>query len=118
MKTKIYLGILIGVLLFGAFAVGVIAGGILPKSDTTIKLEKNTGCQAKVIIDNHEYIFRFKPAGDIKVSRDKALKSFLQQDTLINKIDAKSINSIDITSTICNGIETLGEGKITLEMQK
>lgn len=115
---KIYLGILIGILLLGVFAIGVIAGGMLPKSDATITLEKNTDCQAKVTIDNHEYTFRFKPAGDMKVSRDIALQKFLQQDTLINKIDAKSITSIDITSTICDGVETLGEGKLTLEMQK
>jgi len=118
MKTKIYLGILIGILLLAVFTIGVIAGGMLPKSDTIITLEKNTDCQAKVTIDNQEYNFRFKPIGaDIKVSRDKALKSFLQQDTLINKIEAKNINSVDITSTICDGIETLGEGKITLEIK-
>lgn len=112
---KIYLGILIGILLLGVFAIGVIAGGLLPKSDATITLEKNIYCKAKVIIDNQEYTFRFKPVGDVKISRDKELKNFLQQETLMNKIDAKSITSIDITSTICDGVETLGEGKITLK---
>ena len=114
MKTKnlIIFGIII--LLIGVFAIGVIAGGVLPKSDTTIQLDKNIECQTKFTIDNQVYTLHFKPSADVKASRDTALKGNLEQDIFRNKIEAKGITQINITSTICGGVETLGEGKVTL----
>ena len=109
---KIYLALIIGILLIG---IVMAVGSLLPKSDTNIKLDKYAGCQAKVTIDDKQYLFKFNLNGaDVKVSRDKALKLFLQQDVFMDKIDAKDIKSINITSTICEGVETLGEGKVTL----
>ena len=118
---KLYLTLIIGILLLGVLAIGVIAGGLLPKSDTTIKLDKSSECQTKFTIDNQEYTLHFKPtdtknADVIKISRDTALKNNLEQSYFMEKIDAKSITSIDISSTICGGAETLGDGKVSLEI--
>jgi hypothetical protein len=111
MKT-IYLTLIIGILLMGIAFAGV---SLLPRTDITIKLDRYAGCQAKVTIDDKQYKFNFNPTDtDIKISRDKALKLFLQQDIFMDRIDAKNLKSLNITSTICGGIETLGEGKVTL----
>lgn len=111
---KIYIILIIGILLIGI----VIAGSLLPKTDTIIKLNKTTECLTKFVIDNRTYTLHFKPSADIKASRDMAFKNNLEQDVFRSKIDAKKITEIEISSTICDGVETLGEGKITLETQK
>jgi hypothetical protein len=115
MKT-IYITLIIGILLIGI--IGAVS--LLPKQDAIIRLDKATNkeCQTKFILDGREYTLHF--TGDENTTldnRNKALKGALEQDDLYNKINQKDkeITSINITSTICGGIETLGEGKVTIE---